>query len=90
MSSQHSLLSIGQFIFTNIIIIYISQFQELSDKFLSGEIQLEKFLEEFKEERKMSYLRKAKAEKMTKILSLRQSSCDPVDETEDIYVNAQW
>lgn len=52
----------------------ILSFQKLAEKFLSGEIDLEGFLEEFLKMRKDTHLRKAKADKMAELLSRRNSS----------------
>jgi len=46
----------------------------LAEKFLSGETDLDGFLEEFLKQRKNMHMHKAKADKMTELLSRRTSS----------------
>ncbi|XP_015369997.1 PREDICTED: vacuolar protein sorting-associated protein 37B [Diuraphis noxia] len=50
---------------------------KLAEKFLSGDTDLEGFLEEFLKRRKDMHLRKAKADKMSELLSRRNNSFRP-------------
>ncbi|XP_050428890.1 vacuolar protein sorting-associated protein 37B [Adelges cooleyi] len=50
---------------------------KMAEKFLSGEIDLDGFLEEFLKIRKSMHLRKAKADKMAELLRRRNSSYKP-------------
>lgn len=52
----------------------------MAENFLSGDIDLEGFLEEFLKRRKEMHLRKAKADKMTELLSRRNSSYRPLSD----------
>lgn len=51
----------------------------MAEKFLSGETDLEGFLEEFLKRRKDMHLRKAKADKMSELLSRRNSFRPPIN-----------
>lgn len=46
----------------------------MAEKFLSGDTDLDGFLEEFLKQRKIMHLRKAKADKMAELLRRRNSS----------------
>lgn len=52
--------------------LYVS-FQEIAEKFLSGNLKIEEFLDQFISRRKTMHLRKAKAEKMLELVSRQLS-----------------
>ncbi|VVC31995.1 Modifier of rudimentary, Modr [Cinara cedri] len=53
---------------------------KLAEQFLSGATDLDGFLEEFLKKRKDMHMRKAKADKMTELLSRRNSSYRPISD----------